>query len=175
MEVDTTHETPDARPLRTRRLRGSVRVVIVVVALALVSAGAVGAVSSPAWTPLFALAAFAGVGLMLLLRQATVILEPAHLVVQNLVRTYALPLAGIRRADRGRGRLRLVVYFHPDYPRWPGGILPHGWRARHRRDRLRHIRVFALAPDDELLADILARAAAARERIELAGGGGTES
>ncbi len=152
---------------RTRRLRPATRVVIVVVALGLLAGAMVGAVHSPRWTPLYAVLAFAGVAVLLLLRDATVALSGDHVVVQNLVRVYALPLAGIRRPDTdARGAVALAVYFHPDYPAWPGGPLPHGWRAKHRRKRLRHIRVFALTRDDELLPEILLLADVARDAIE---------
>jgi|GEM_PF-4507614 len=154
--------------VRTRRLRPLTRLGIVAVALALFAGAIIGAVRAPAWTPLFAVLAFAGVAMLMLLRQASVSLSGDHLVVQNLLRVYALPLAGIRRPVRdSRGGLALVVYFHPDYPRWPGGVLPQGWRARHRRKRLRQIPVFALGHDDELLPDILRRAQLARDEIEL--------
>jgi hypothetical protein len=46
-------------------------------------------------------------------------------------------------------------------------MLPHGWRAKHRRKRLRQIRVFALAQDDDLLPEVLARATEAREAVEM--------
>lgn len=117
---------------------------------------------------MYAVLAFVGVGVLLLLRDARVSLTTDHLVVQNLVRVYALPLAGIRRpAPDARAGVELVVHFHPDYPPWPGGRLPHGWRAKHRRKRLRHVRVFALTHDDELLPEILRLAEAAREAVEL--------
>jgi len=152
---------------RTRRLRRTTRVVIVAVALGLLAGAMVGAVRSPRWTPLYALLAFAGVAVLLLLRDAKASLSGEHLVVQNLFRVYALPLAGIRRPiTDARGGVALVVYFHPDYPPWPGGPLPHGWRAKHRRKRLREIRVFALTHDDELLPEILRRAQQARDDAE---------
>jgi hypothetical protein len=106
---------------------------------------------------------------LLLLRDATVAMTPDHLIVQNMIRVYALPLAGIRRpVTDPRGGVSLVVYFHPDYPPWTDGRLPHGWRAKHRRKRLRQIRVFALTHDDAMLNEILARGETAREAIELA-------
>lgn len=148
-------------------MRGTTRIGIVALALGLLVAAMVGAVHTPRWTPLYAVLAFAGVGVLLLLRDARVSLSGEHLVVQNLLRVYALPLAGIRRpaVDR-RGGVALVVYFHPDYPPWPDGPLPHGWRAKHRRKRLRQIRVFALTQDDELLPEILRLADAARDAAE---------
>jgi hypothetical protein len=153
---------------RSKRLRLVTRVAIIVVALALLAGAVVGAIASPVWTPLYALLAFGGVGVLLLLRDATVSLTADHLIVQNMIRVYALPLAGIRRpVTDPRGGVSLVVYFHPDYPRWTEGRLPHGWRAKHRRKRLRQIRVFALSHDDALLGEILQRGEAAREAIEL--------
>lgn len=139
------------------------------VALAIVGLCVAGAVAQPVATPLYAVGAFGGVLLVLLLRRASVSLAPEHLVVQNLVRTYALPLAGIRQSmTTARGGVTLVVYFHPDYPAWPDSPLPPGWRARHRRKRLRQIHVYALSPnDEEMLAEIMRRAAAAREAVEL--------
>jgi hypothetical protein len=161
------------RRSRTRRLRRSTRLAIILVAIGLLVAAVLGAVRSPRWTPLYAVLAFVGVGILLLLRDARVSLASDHLVVQNLLRVYALPLAGIRRPAPtvspvvGRAGVELVVHFHPDYPPWPGGRLPHGWRAKHRRKRLRHVRVFALTHDDELLPEILRLAEAAREAVEL--------
>jgi hypothetical protein len=144
------------------------RVAIIAVALALLIAAIIGAVSAPAWTPLYAVLAFGGVAVLLLLRDATVSMTPDHLIVQNMIRVYALPLAGIRRPITDpRGGVSLVVYFHPDYPRWTEGRLPHGWRAKHRRKRLRQIRVFALTHDDAMLTEILTRGESAREAIEL--------
>jgi len=152
---------------RTRRLRRTTRVGIVAVALGLVAAAATGAVENPRWTPLYAVLAFGGVAVLLLLRDATVELSGDHLVVQNLIRVYALPLAGIRRPiTDARGGVALVVYFHPDLPPWPGGRLPHGWRAKHRRKRLRRIRVFALTQGDDLLTEILRLAREARDEVE---------
>jgi hypothetical protein len=161
--------------VRTRRLPAPARVAIVVVAVALVGLCVLGAVAQPVATPLYALGAFVAVLLLLPLRRAAVSLAPQHLVVQNLVRTYALPLAGIRQSmTTARGGVTLVVYFHPDYPAWPEGPLPPGWRARHRRKRLRQIHVYALsANDEEMLGEIMRRAAAAREAAELAQLGGT--
>jgi hypothetical protein len=156
-------------PTRTRQLPTVARLAIGGLALALVVAAVLGAVRYPLASPLFALGAFGGVLLMLLLRRASVTLTPTHLVVQNLVRTYALPLAGIRQnMTNARGGVTLVVYFHPDYPRWPEGPLPPGWRARHRRKRLRQIHVYALPPTDaEFIAEVMVRAVAAREDVEL--------
>jgi hypothetical protein len=160
-------EEEAAPPTRTRRLRLRTRVGIIVVALALLIAAVLGAISAPIWTPLYALLAFLAVAVLLLLRDATVSLTPDHLVVQNMLRVYALPLAGIRRVIPDvRGGVALVVYFHPDYPRWPDGPLPQGWRAKHRRKRLRQIRVFALTQDDPMLSEILRRGEEAREAIE---------
>jgi hypothetical protein len=157
----------EASPTRTRRLRLRTRVGIIFVALALLVGAVLGAISTPMWTPLYALLAFLAVAVSLLLRDATVSLTPDHLVVQNMIRVYALPLAGIRRAvPDARGGVSLVVYFHPDYPRWPDGPLPQGWRAKHRRKRLRQIRVFALTHDDAMLGEILRRGEAAREAID---------
>lgn len=160
-------EEPTAR---TRRLPAGTRVAIAVLAIVLVGACIFGAVRHPHASPLYAVGAFGGVLLVLLLRRASVSLAPEHLVVQNLVRTYALPLAGIRQnMTTARGGVTLVVYFHPDYPRWPEGPLPPGWRARHRRKRLRQIHVYALSPnDEEMIGEIMRRAAAAREAAELA-------
>ncbi|HEX3829237.1 MAG TPA: hypothetical protein VHV82_18400 [Sporichthyaceae bacterium] len=154
-------------PSRTRRLGRTTRIGIIALALGLLGGAMVGAVRTPPWTPLYAVLAFAGVGVLLLLRDARVSLSGDHLIVQNLLRVYALPLAGIRRSvAAARGGVALVVYFHPDYPPWPGGPLPHGWRAKHRRKRLRQIRVFALIQDDELLSEILHLADDARDAIE---------
>ncbi|HEY3603280.1 MAG TPA: hypothetical protein VGL04_01315 [Sporichthyaceae bacterium] len=153
---------------RTRRLRLSTRVAIIVVALALLGGAVWGAITKPVLTPLYAVLAFGGVAVLLLLRDATVSLTPDHLIVQNMIRVYALPVAGIRRpVTDARGGVSLVVYFHPDYPPWPQGKLPHGWRAKHRRKRLRQIRVFALTHDDAMLPEILRRGEAARVAIEL--------
>lgn len=154
---------------RTRRLAAGTRLAIAALAVALVGVCVLGAVRHPHAAPLFALGAFGGVLLVLLLRRASVSLAPEHLVVQNLVRTYALPLAGIRQQmTTARGGVTLVVYFHPDYPRWPEGPLPPGWRARHRRKRLRQIHVFALsAGDEEMIGEVMRRATAAREAVEL--------
>jgi hypothetical protein len=152
---------------RSKRLRLGTRVAILLIALALLAGAIIGAVSAPIWTPLYAVLAFLGVAVLLLLRDATVSLTPDHLIVQNMIRVYALPLAGVRRAIADpRGGVSLVVYFHPDYPRWTEGRLPHGWRAKHRRKRLRQIRVFALTHDDAMLNEILQRGEAAREAIE---------
>jgi len=157
----------EATPTRTRRLRLSTRVAIIVVALALLVGALLGAIHSPIWTPLYALVAFLGVAVLLLLRDATVTLAPNHLIVQNMINVYALPLAGIRRpVTDARGGVSLVVYFHPDYPQWPDP-LPHGWRAKHRRKRLRQIRIFALTHEDEMLLEILRRGEDARLAIEL--------
>jgi hypothetical protein len=157
----------DQASTQSKRLRLRARVAIILVALALLVGAVIGAISAPAWTPLYAVVAFVGVAVMLLLRDATVTMTPDHLIVQNMLRVYALPLAGIRRPITDpRGGVTLVVYFHPDYPRWTDGRLPHGWRAKHRRKRLRQIRVFALTQDDALLTEILARGEAAREAIE---------
>jgi hypothetical protein len=148
-------------------LRRTTRFAIVAVALGLVGGAAFGAVDKPRWTPLYAVLAFSGVAVLLLLRDATVSVADQHLVVQNLFRVYALPLAGIRRPiTDARGGVALVVYFHPDLPPWPGGPLPHGWRAKHRRKRLRRVRVFALTHDDELLTEILRLAREARDEVE---------
>ena len=154
---------------RTRRLPAAARVAIVVLALVLVGLCVLGAVRHPHASPAYAVGAFGGVLLILLLRRASVSLAPEHLVVQNLVRTYALPLAGIRQnMTSARGGVTLVVYFHPDYPRWPDGPLPPGWRARHRRKRLRQIHVYALSANDEqMIGEIMRRATAAREAAEL--------
>jgi len=153
---------------QSKRLRLVTRVAIILVALALLVGAVIGAISAPIWTPLYAVLAFLGVAVLLLLRDATVTLTPDHLIVQNMIRVYALPLAGIRRPITDpRGGVSLVVYFHPDYPPWTEGRLPHGWRAKHRRKRLRQIRVFALTHDDAMLTEILQRGEAAREAIEL--------
>jgi hypothetical protein len=144
------------------------RIAIVALAVGLLAAATFAAVARPRWAPLYAALAFAGVCVLLPLRDARVTLTPDHLLVQNLARIYALPLAGIRRpVVDARGGVALVVYFHPDYPVRPGLMLPPGWRAKHRRKRLRQIRVFALANDDELLREVLVRAALAREAVEL--------
>jgi hypothetical protein len=158
----------DQASTQSKRLRLRTRLAIILVALALLVGAVIGAISAPVWTPLYAVLAFGGVAVLLLLRDATVSMTADHLIVQNMVRVYALPLAGIRRPITDpRGGVALVVYFHPDYPRWTEGRLPHGWRAKHRRKRLRQIRVFALTHDDPMLTEILARGEAARDAIEL--------